>query len=90
MHLPQVEQLELRDDLALLAQLVELTHEWPRVGEDVVAEVRGAHGEAARVGLGVENAQSILERVADRASRGELHNQRRALAQGPHRLLEPP
>ena len=46
----EVEQLELGHDLALLGLLVELDHERPGVEEDVVAEVRRAAGERARVG----------------------------------------
>ncbi len=51
----EVEELELRHHLALLAELVELGDERPRVREDVVAEVGGAHGQAAGVRLRVEH-----------------------------------
>src|SRR5690606_25904142 len=79
--LPEVEQLELRHDLALLGELVKVADEPPGVHEDVVAEVRGAHGQAARVGRGVEHAKAVLERVVHRAAGGELDEQVGALPQ---------
>ena len=88
-HLTEVEQLELRHHLPLLAELVELAHERPRVGEDVVAEVRRAHGQAARVRLGVEHLEPVVERVVHRAPGGELHDEAGVLAQGGHRVLQP-
>ena len=77
----EVEQLELRDDLALLAELVELGDERPRVGEHVVAEVGGAHREAARVGGRVEDLQPQVERVVHRAAGRELDDEVGAVVQ---------
>ena len=78
----EVEELELRHDLALLAELVEIGDERPRVAEHVVAEVGGAHRQAARVGGRVEHLQPGVERVVDRAAGGELDDQVGPLAQG--------
>ena len=77
----EVEELELRDDLAGLGAPVELDHERPRVEEDVVAEVDRAAGQRAGVRLGVEDGQPALERVVDAAAGGQLDDQAGRLAQ---------
>ena len=79
-HLAEVEQLELRGHAALQGELVEVLHEGPRVEEDVVAEVGRAHGERARVGLGVEHLEPLVERVVHGAAGGELDDERGRLA----------
>jgi hypothetical protein len=71
----QLEDLELRHDLALLGQAIEVDHETPRVEEDVVAEVRRAARERAGVGVGVEHPQPGVERVVDAAAGRELHHE---------------
>ena len=87
-HLPEVEQLELRDHAALLRELVELADERPGVGEDVVAEVRRPHGQAARVGLGVEDLEPLVERVVNAAAGGQLDDEVGGLADGRHPLAQ--
>jgi hypothetical protein len=89
-HLAQVEQLELRDHLRLLAEAVEVDDERPRVEEHLVAEVDGAHGERARVRARLQHPQSLLEGVVDRASGRQLHHHRGLGAQGVHRVAEQP
>ena len=74
-HVAEVEQLELRDDLGGLGALVELDHERPRVLEDVVAEVDRAAGQRARVRLGVEDPQPVLQGVGDRSAGAQLDDQ---------------
>jgi hypothetical protein len=85
----EVEQLELRHHLQLLAELVQLGDERPGVEEDVVAEVDRAHGQRARVGRCLEHPQPLLVRVVDRASGRQLHDQAGRGAQRGHRLGEP-
>ena len=82
-HVPEVEQLELGDDLALLGLAVELDHERPRVEEDVVAEVRRAAGQRAGVRLGVEHGEPLLQRVVHGAAGRQLDDEVGGLA---HRL----
>ena len=53
----------------------------PGVEEDVVAEVGRAAGERARVGLGVEHGEPLLERVVHAAAGRELDDQVGLLAQ---------
>jgi len=62
-NVPEVEQLELGDDLALLRLTVEPGHEGVRVEEDVVAKVGGSTRQAAGVGLGVQDCEPLLERI---------------------------
>ena len=81
-HVPQVEQLELRNDLTLLGLTVELDHERVGVQEDVVAEVGGATRQAAGVRLGLQDRQALLKRIVNVATGGELDDQRRPLAHG--------
>ena len=81
-HVADVEQFELRDDLADLCLLVELDHERPRVHEDVVAEVDGPAGQRAGVGLGLEDPQPGRVAVVHRAAGRQLNDQRRLLADG--------
>ena len=88
-HVAEVEQLELRDHLALLAELVELGDERPRVGEHVVAEVGGAHRQAARVGSRVEDLEPLVERVVHGPAGRELDDEVGALAQRGDRVGEP-
>ena len=80
MHLPEVEQLELGCHSALLNQLVELADERPRVGEHVVAEVGRPHGQAAGIGLRVEDLEPLVERVVDAAAGRELDDEVGVLA----------
>jgi hypothetical protein len=89
-NMTEVEQLELRHHLPLLRELVELGDERPRVHEHVVTEVRRAHRQRARVGLGVEDLEALFERVVHGAAGGQLDDQRGGAADGVHRLLQPP
>ena len=79
----QVEQLELRHDLALAHREVQPLDELPRVHEDVGAEVDRAAGEAGAVRVGVEHAEPGVVRVGDRAAGGDLYDEVGGLA---HRL----
>ena len=89
-HVAEVEQLELRHHLALLRLHVEVAHEPPGVEEHVVAEVGRAAGERARVGLGVEHGEPLLERVVHRAAGRQLHHEVGLGAQRVDRGPQPP
>jgi len=54
----------------------------------IVAEVRRAARERARVGVGVEHREALVERVGDGAAGRELHDEVGRLAHAVDRLLE--
>ncbi len=82
-------ELELGHHAELLGPLVEVAHERPRVGEDLVAEIDRAAGQRAGVGSRLEHTQPVAEHVGDRSAGRQLHDEAGGLPQGLHRLGEP-
>jgi hypothetical protein len=81
----EVEQLELRDDLAVAHLEVEALHEIPPVHEDVGAEVDRPAGQARGVRAGLEHRQAVGLAVGDRAAGRHLDDQVGRLAHGVER-----
>jgi len=79
---PEVEELELGDDLALLGALVGSIMNGHGFKKTSPPKLDRAARQRAGVGLGVEDRQAVLERVVDRPAGRELDDQRGRLAKG--------
>ena len=79
-HVAKIEELELGNDLQLMAAPEELNDEAPRVHEHVGTEIDRATGEGAGIRERVEDRQSGTLGISDRTAGGQLDHKVRGLS----------